>query len=41
MSDSEIESLAKMFLPCIQKFYESEEGRKEFEEWKLKSKEAA
>jgi hypothetical protein len=28
--------LARCLLPEIQKFFESEEGKKEFEEWKLK-----
>jgi len=30
----EIESLARCLLPEIQKFFESEEGKREFEEWK-------
>ena len=30
----EIEALARCLLPEIQKFFESEEGKKEFEEWK-------
>lgn len=30
----EIESLAKFFLPEIVVFFETEEGKKEFEEWK-------
>ena len=30
----EIESIAKILLPQIQKFFESPEGKKEFEEWK-------
>ena len=30
----EIESIAKTFLPEILTFFETEEGRKEFEEWK-------
>lgn len=34
----EIESIAKLVLPQIQKFFESEKGRKEFEEWKSKQK---
>jgi len=39
----EIESLARCILPEIQKFYESEEGKREFAEWqaeqaKLKEK---
>ena len=36
ISQSEIESLARCLLPTIQKFYESEEGKKEFEIWKKK-----
>jgi len=32
----EIEALARCLLPEIQKFFESEEGRREFEEWKVK-----
>lgn len=28
--------LARCLLPEIQKFFENEEGKKEFEEWKLK-----
>ena len=30
----EIEALARCLLPEIQKFFESEEGKKEFDEWK-------
>ena len=30
----ELETLARCFLPDIQAFFESEEGRKEYEEWK-------
>lgn len=29
-----LESLARCFLPSILSFFESEEGKKEFEEWK-------
>ena len=29
-----IESLARVLLPKIQEFFETEEGKKEFEEWK-------
>lgn len=32
----EIESMAKLILPQIQKFFETEEGKKEFEEWNTK-----
>ena len=31
----ELEILARHFLPQIQAFFESEEGRKEYEEWKV------
>ena len=30
----EIEVLARILLPEIQKFFESEEGQREFEEWR-------
>ena len=30
------ESLARSLLPVIQKYYESEDGKKEFAEWKAK-----
>jgi len=30
----EIEALARCILPEIQKFFESEEGKREFAEWK-------
>lgn len=30
----ELEILARHFLPQFQAFFESEEGRKEYEEWK-------
>jgi len=30
----EIQALARILLPEIEKFYATEEGRKEFEEWK-------
>ncbi len=32
--DHVIESLARCVLPSIQAYFESEEGRREFEEWK-------
>ena len=32
----EIEALARSLLPKIQNFFESEEGKQEFEEWKLR-----
>ncbi len=34
ISQHEIEALARRLLPEIQKFFESSEGQKEFEEWK-------
>lgn len=34
--DSAIESLARCLLPAIQSYFESEEGQKEFAEWKEK-----
>ena len=30
----EVEALARCLLPDIQEFFESKEGKKEFEEWK-------
>ena len=30
----EIEALARVLLPEIQKFFETEDGKREFEEWK-------
>jgi hypothetical protein len=32
-----IETLARCLLPEIQKYFESEEGKREFEEWKRKN----
>ena len=34
--DHEIEKIARCLLPELQAFYESEEGQKEFAEWKKK-----
>jgi len=34
----EIESLARVLLPKIQRFFESEDGKREFEEWKVKNR---
>ena len=31
---SDIESLARLFLPQIQAYFESEQGKQEFSEWK-------
>lgn len=35
----EVEALARVLLPEIQKFFESEEGQREFREWKERQKE--
>ena len=32
--DYEIETLARAILPSIQQLFETEEGRREFEEWR-------
>ncbi|MCL2838152.1 MAG: hypothetical protein FWE04_03665 [Oscillospiraceae bacterium] len=32
----EIDSLAKLLLPKMQAYFESEQGKREFEEWKEK-----
>jgi hypothetical protein len=32
----EIESLARCLFPEIQKFFQSDDGKREFEEWKAK-----
>ena len=37
--DSAIESFARRILPSIQAYYDSEEGRRAFEEWKRKREE--
>ena len=34
----EVETLARVLLPEIQKFFESEEGQKEFQFWKERQK---
>lgn len=39
ISKHELEILARHFLPQIQAFFESEQGRKEFEEWKAEQDE--
>jgi hypothetical protein ELI_0999 len=36
--DYEIDSLARALLPAIQALFETEEGKREFEEWKAKRK---
>ena len=37
--EDEIEALAKCFLPDILDFFESEEGRQEFDQWKREQSE--
>ncbi len=37
--EDEIEALAKCFLPDILDFFESEEGRQEFEKWEREHRE--
>ena len=32
----EIESIARCLFPAVQRFFESEEGKREFAEWKKK-----
>ena len=39
--EDEIEALAKCFLPDILHFFESKEGRQEFEQWKIEQFEKA
>ena len=39
ISKSELESLARCFLLDIQAFFETEEGKKEYEEWKAEQDE--
>jgi hypothetical protein len=36
VSQQQIEALARCLLPEIEKFFESEEGQREFDEWKKK-----
>lgn len=36
MPDHEVEAIAECLLPAIRDFFESEEGQREFEEWKKK-----
>ena len=36
ISKHDIEFIARLLLPQMQKFFESEEGKREFEEWKAK-----
>jgi len=36
--DEVIESLARTLLPAIKSYFDSEEGQREFEEWKAKKK---
>ena len=35
----EVESLARCLLPEMQRYFESEEGKQEFEKWKKEQKE--
>ena len=37
----EVEALARVLLPEIQKFFESEEGQREFQEWKKNQRDQA
>ena len=37
--DSAIESFARCLLPAIQAYYDSEEGQREFAEWKKQKEE--
>ncbi len=37
--DSAIESLARCLLPAIQAYFDSEDGQREFEEWKRQKEE--
>ncbi|MBP1736137.1 MAG: hypothetical protein H6Q60_18 [Oscillospiraceae bacterium] len=37
----EIESLARLFLPKIREFFDSEEGQREFAEWKQRQAQVA
>jgi len=34
ITDDQLESLARCLLPTIQQFFESDEGKREFEGWK-------
>ena len=36
-ADDVIESFARCLLPSIQKYFDSEEGKREFQEWKINS----
>ena len=37
--DHEVEAIAECLLPAIRNFFESDEGQREFEEWKKKQAE--
>ena len=39
ISDNKIEELARRLLPEIQRFFRSEDGRREFEKWKAEQSE--
>ena len=38
MPQQDIESLARILLPQIQKYFDSENGQREFDEWKKQQK---
>ena len=40
ITDEQSKSLARCLLPIIQRFFDSEEGRKEFEAWQAKQAQA-
>lgn len=41
LPDFELESLARIILPMVQKFYEADEGKASFEEWYARQKKSA
>ena len=38
ISKAQIQSLARVLLPCLQEYLSSEQGQKDFAEWKQKEK---
>jgi len=40
ITQHQIDALARCFLPAIQKYFESEEGKREFAAWKAKQAKA-
>ena len=38
ISKAQIQSLARFLLPCLQEYLSSEQGQKDFAEWKQKEK---